>query len=98
MRPTRNLPCFLSFRKSMGKQPVARSNLAERMGMKPVLILSLQGPGLQNYDGIVWGLGETNCAHAVDDWIGVESIQDTPKILAGIGVGALGLFEGPRRR
>ena len=66
--------------------------------MKPVLILSLQGPGLQNYDGIVWGLGEANCAHAVDDWIGVESIQDTPKILAGIGVGALGLFEGPRRR
>ena len=52
---------------------------------------SVLGAGLQNYDGIVWGLGETNCAHTVDEWMGVDAIQDTAVILTKVGAKVLGL-------
>jgi len=52
---------------------------------------SVIGPGFQNYDGIVWGLGETNCAHAVDEWMGVDAIRNTALILTKVGAKVLGL-------
>jgi succinyl-diaminopimelate desuccinylase len=54
---------------------------------------SVLGPGLENFDGVVWGLGETNCAHAVDEWMGVDAIRDTAVILKKLGANVLGLPE-----